>query len=56
VQERLEIIVNQWVRDRTVPTFEDVSKVECAGLLSPYSGNNISLSFFFNWLLPQGGF
>jgi hypothetical protein len=38
VQERLEIIVNQWVRDSTVPTFEDVSKVECAGLLSPYSG------------------
>ncbi|CAK9235372.1 unnamed protein product [Sphagnum troendelagicum] len=37
-KERLEIIVNQWVRDSTVPTFEDVSKVECAGLLSPYSG------------------
>jgi hypothetical protein len=55
-KERLEIIVNQWVRDSTVPTFEDVSKVECAGLLSPYSGNNISPSFFFNWLLPQGGF
>jgi len=38
-KERLEIVTDFWVKEGRVPTFEEVSKVESASLLGPFSGN-----------------
>jgi hypothetical protein len=38
VQERLEIVINTWVEDRSIPRFEVVSKVEHAALLNFFNG------------------
>jgi hypothetical protein len=35
----LEIVTDFWVKEGRVPTFEEVSKVESASLLGPFSGN-----------------
>lgn len=47
-QERLEIVTDFWVKEGRVPTFEEVSKVESASLLGPFSGNT------YAWLCLVG--
>lgn len=34
----MEIVINTWMKDRRIPSFEEVSKVENAALLNFFNG------------------
>ncbi|XP_024392220.1 protein root UVB sensitive 4 isoform X1 [Physcomitrium patens] len=62
-KERLEIIINIWVKDRRIPSFEEVSKIENVALLDLFreggSGfkNQLSLrigAVSLRYLTPEG--
>lgn len=58
-KERLEIIINIWVKDRRIPSFEEVSKIENVALLDLFRGfkNQLSLrigAVSLRYLTPEG--
>ncbi|KAG0629683.1 hypothetical protein M758_1G122000 [Ceratodon purpureus] len=44
-KERLEIVISTWVKDRRIPSFEEVSTVENAALLNFFNGRKQQLLF-----------